>query len=212
MSSLRKTTEAENDLIGIWLYSLDKWGIAQADHYLDQLEEGFSMIVDHPKIGKPIDYIRHGYHALSIGRQFDHVNCPPPELDSSAEAALEEALVHRFGHLGNVTAPLALRNDNGLVFTSKRFSKTVKAHGLTQEFITPYAPEQYSLELTPSIAAQSIVRRGGQDERRQHRGHYRAPQSDGQDFVLWMTHAHSQSTWLKSCHFKNILQLNYATR
>ncbi|MEM7173632.1 MAG: IS3 family transposase [Pseudomonadota bacterium] len=63
----------------------------------------------------------------------------------TAEAALEEALIHRFGHLGKVLAPLALRSDNGLVFSSKRFTETVKAYGLTQEFITPYTPEQNGL-------------------------------------------------------------------
>ena len=57
----------------------------------------------------------------------------------------EEALIHRFGHLGKVLAPLALRSDNGLVFSSKRFTNTVKAYGLTQEFITPYTPEQNGL-------------------------------------------------------------------
>lgn len=51
----------------------------------------------------------------------------------TAEAALEEALIHRFGHLGS---------DNGLVFTSKRYTNTVRSYGLTQEFITPYTPEQ----------------------------------------------------------------------
>lgn len=32
----------------------------------------------------------------------------------TAEAALEEALVHRFGALGRIHQPLALRSDNGL--------------------------------------------------------------------------------------------------
>ena len=60
----------------------------------------------------------------------------------TAEAALEEALIHRFGHLGRVSGPLLLRSDNGLVFTSSRYTTTVRAYGLTQEFITPYSPEQ----------------------------------------------------------------------
>jgi len=60
----------------------------------------------------------------------------------TAEAALEEALIHRFGHLGRVPGLLQLRSDNGLVFTSNRYMATVKAYGLTQEFITPYSPEQ----------------------------------------------------------------------
>ena len=63
----------------------------------------------------------------------------------TAESALEEALISRFGHLGRVTAPLQLRSDNGLVFCSTRFTQTVKAYGLTQEFIAPYSPEQNGL-------------------------------------------------------------------
>jgi putative transposase len=60
----------------------------------------------------------------------------------TAEAALEEALIERFGHLGRVLQPLQLRSDNGLVFTSKQYTSTVAAYGLAQEFITPYWPEQ----------------------------------------------------------------------
>ena len=63
----------------------------------------------------------------------------------TAEAALEEALIERFGHLGRVSVPLTLRSDNGLVFTSKRYTATVKAYGLEQEFITLYTPEQNGL-------------------------------------------------------------------
>ena len=63
----------------------------------------------------------------------------------TAEAALEEALIARFGHLGRVPSPLLLRSDNGLVFTSKRYTATARAYGLTQEFITPYTPEQNGL-------------------------------------------------------------------
>jgi putative transposase len=38
-----------------------------------------------------------------------------------------------------------LRSDNGLVFSSKHYTATVRAYGLTQEFITPYTPEQNGL-------------------------------------------------------------------
>ncbi len=61
---------------------------------------------------------------------------------TTAEAALEEALIHRFGILGRVSGELALRSDNGLVFTSRTYTQTVKSYGLVQEFITPYTPEQ----------------------------------------------------------------------
>ncbi|MFO8045848.1 MAG: DDE-type integrase/transposase/recombinase, partial [Halomonas sp.] len=63
----------------------------------------------------------------------------------TAEAALEVALAHRFGALGRIHQPLALRSDNGLVFSSRHYTATVKAYGLTQEFAMPYTPEQNGL-------------------------------------------------------------------
>jgi putative transposase len=63
----------------------------------------------------------------------------------TAEAALEEALIYRLGALGRVHSPLALRSDNGLVFSSRHYTATVKAYWLTQEFTTPYTPEQNGL-------------------------------------------------------------------
>ncbi len=60
----------------------------------------------------------------------------------TAEAALEEALINRFGHLHIRQPGLVLRSDNGLVFTAKNDTHTVKFYGLTQEFITPYSPQQ----------------------------------------------------------------------
>ena len=64
---------------------------------------------------------------------------------ATAEAALEEALTERFGQLGRVNPSLVLRSDNGLVFTSRRYTATVKAYGIKQEFIIPYTPEQNGL-------------------------------------------------------------------
>jgi len=44
--------------------------------------------------------------------------------------------------LGKVTAPFLLRSDNGLVFTSRSYTKLTRSYGLRQEFITPHSPEQ----------------------------------------------------------------------
>jgi len=62
---------------------------------------------------------------------------------ATAEAALEEALIFQF--LGSGAGEIVLRSDNGLVFTSRRYTATAKAYGLSQEFITPYTPEQNGL-------------------------------------------------------------------
>ena len=61
---------------------------------------------------------------------------------STAGAALEQALIARFGSLGKVTSPFLLRSDNGLVFTSRDYTRLVRSYGLKQEFITPHCPQQ----------------------------------------------------------------------
>ena len=61
---------------------------------------------------------------------------------STAGAALEQALIARFGSLGRVTQPILLRSDNGLVFTSRDYTRLVRGYGLKQEFITPHCPQQ----------------------------------------------------------------------
>jgi putative transposase len=57
-----------------------------------------------------------------------------------AAAALEEALRSR---KINMAGPVpVLRSDNGLVFGAKVFVKVARRYGLTQEYITPYTPQQ----------------------------------------------------------------------
>jgi putative transposase len=61
---------------------------------------------------------------------------------STATGALEQALISRFGTLGKVGVPFLLRSDNGLVFTSRKYTALVRSYGLQQEFITPHCPQQ----------------------------------------------------------------------
>lgn len=49
---------------------------------------------------------------------------------SIAAAALEQALITRFGTLGRVRTPFLLRSDNGLVFTSRDYTRLVRSYGL----------------------------------------------------------------------------------
>ena len=61
-----------------------------------------------------------------------------------AETALEQGCLEQFGLIypqPGQTRPV-LRSDNGKVFTSKRFVGRCRQYGLSQEFITPYSPEQ----------------------------------------------------------------------
>ena len=61
---------------------------------------------------------------------------------TTAAAALEQALITRFGTLGRVPEAFLLRSDNGLVFTSRQYTRLVRSYGLQQEFITPHCPQQ----------------------------------------------------------------------
>jgi putative transposase len=49
---------------------------------------------------------------------------------TTATAALEQALIARYGSLGRVDSPFLLRSDNGLVFTSRTYTRMVKSYGL----------------------------------------------------------------------------------
>lgn len=53
----------------------------------------------------------------------------------TAERALEEALLNRFGTLPNAPHGMLLRHDNGLVFGSRQYRAVVKEYGLRQPAI-----------------------------------------------------------------------------
>ena len=65
-----------------------------------------------------------------------------PGRATTGSSALEQALIARFGTFGAVPEPFRQRSDNGLMFTSRRYTALVKSYGLRQEFITPHCPQQ----------------------------------------------------------------------
>lgn len=66
MFDLSVTPKAESDLIGIWVYTCEEWGIDQADKYLEQLEAGMRQLVDHPLLGANYAHVLPGYRRLQI--------------------------------------------------------------------------------------------------------------------------------------------------
>jgi putative transposase len=59
-----------------------------------------------------------------------------------AERAIEDACLNRFSTLRPKGETPVVRSDNGLVFQSRRFRAACRDYNLSQEFITPYTPEQ----------------------------------------------------------------------
>ena len=66
-AEFRLAPAARSDLEGIWLYGLDKWGIEQADRYIDQLEEKLAWLAENPKLVPACDHIRTGYRSGEVG-------------------------------------------------------------------------------------------------------------------------------------------------
>lgn len=66
MLKLSVTPKAESDLIGIWMYTCEEWGVEQADKYLDQLEVGMKQLIDHPSLGADYAHVFPGYRRLQV--------------------------------------------------------------------------------------------------------------------------------------------------
>lgn len=49
MLPIKKLPRAEEDLIDIWLYGYEHFGIAQADYYIDSIETMLNGIANFPK-------------------------------------------------------------------------------------------------------------------------------------------------------------------
>ena len=63
---LSLTPKAESDLVEIWVYTCDEWGLDQADTYLDQLEEGMKQLIHHPSLGADYAHVLPGYRRLQV--------------------------------------------------------------------------------------------------------------------------------------------------
>lgn len=51
---------ARKDLLGIWKYTHDTWGMRQADLYLRELESTINKLATEPNTGKEVATIREG--------------------------------------------------------------------------------------------------------------------------------------------------------
>jgi putative transposase len=74
--------------------------------------------------------------------------------------ALEQALIARFGALGRVETPFPHRSDNGLVLTSRHYTRLMRSYEPRQEFITPHCPQQNGMveRLVRTLGEQCVHR------------------------------------------------------
>lgn len=66
MRRIRKHALAESDLMDIWQYTFERWDAAQADEYLDDLDDGIQQLAENPEMGVKRDYVREGYRVLFV--------------------------------------------------------------------------------------------------------------------------------------------------
>ena len=77
MYKVHKSAKAEEDLTDIWVYSLQEWGIKQADKYIDQLNAGFARLETNPKLGRSRDDLRSGYFSLTLNEHIAYYVITP---------------------------------------------------------------------------------------------------------------------------------------
>lgn len=78
--TIHKSHLAEIDLIGIWEYSFEQWDAAQADKYLDELDEGIRLLADNQELGASRDYVREGYRVLFVNRHAIYYTVTPATI------------------------------------------------------------------------------------------------------------------------------------
>jgi toxin ParE1/3/4 len=68
MATLLLSRGAKADLLSIGAYTLQTWGVAQAERYLDGLERCAKLLATNPSLGRPCGWIRPGLHRFEKGR------------------------------------------------------------------------------------------------------------------------------------------------
>jgi toxin ParE1/3/4 len=68
MATARFSRSAKADLLNIGAYTLETWGAAQAERYLDSLEQCTRLLAGNPALGRSCEWIRPGLHRFEKGR------------------------------------------------------------------------------------------------------------------------------------------------
>jgi toxin ParE1/3/4 len=64
----RLSPKARDDIEAAWLYSLNQWGLRQAERYIDELTKAFALLARSPNAGLACDWIRRGYRRHAVIR------------------------------------------------------------------------------------------------------------------------------------------------
>jgi toxin ParE1/3/4 len=81
MRNYRVTLAARNDLNNIGRYTLLKWGKAQRNIYLKNLETRFAWLADHPLLGKHRTDINEGFYSFPQSEHLVFYMMQPEGID-----------------------------------------------------------------------------------------------------------------------------------
>lgn len=68
MATIQLSRLARTDLLTTGAYTLQTWGVDQAERYIDSLERCTKMLAGNPSLGRPCDWIRPGLYRFEKGR------------------------------------------------------------------------------------------------------------------------------------------------
>ena len=80
MGEYRLAPAAERDLENIWRYTLDQWGLDQADRYTDLLVGAFEALAQSPNTVQACGDIRPGYRRHRVGRHVIYIRPSNDEI------------------------------------------------------------------------------------------------------------------------------------
>ena len=67
MTSFSVSRRAELDLLDVATFTLERWGSAQMERYLRELDQRFGFLAKHPNAGKSIDRVAQGFRQFPQG-------------------------------------------------------------------------------------------------------------------------------------------------
>jgi toxin ParE1/3/4 len=72
---------ALEDLEAIWRYTVEQWGIDQAERYLTALFTCFDDLAINPELGRKRDEVKPGYRSFPQGRHVVFYTIVPTEIE-----------------------------------------------------------------------------------------------------------------------------------
>jgi len=97
MLQIYKQNKAKQDLISIWLYSFENFGLNQADIYLDEIATALNNIASNPEIGVNCDAIRKGYKKYQINEHIVFYKVKNPTIQIVRVLGNDMDYLHHLG-------------------------------------------------------------------------------------------------------------------